>query len=503
MAEEKRTELEQGRSPESPLELNEQMQNRLRKLEAYQEQGRDPFEVLTYEQSHHCAEVEAHYEELEGQSLRVAGRLMAKRGMGKASFCDLRDKTGNLQLFAKQDVLAEAYADWQSLDLGDLLGVEGTVMKTRTGQVSLRVESFTLLAKALRPLPEKFHGLRDTDTRYRRRYLDLIMNREVLETFTKRSRIIHAIRGFLAERDFLEVETPILNTIAGGAAARPFITHHNTLDMDLFLRIAPELYLKRLIVGGMERVFEIGRCFRNEGLSTRHNPEFTLMELYQAYTDYQGMMELTEQLIAHCAQEVNGSLDVVWEGKEISLKPPFRRLTMRDAVLEQTGVDFYQIKTDEEAFALCRERGLDLDPSWHKGDVFNLFFETYCEELLVQPTFICDYPIEVSPLTKKKPGQPEITERFELFINGKEFANAYSELNNPVDQRERFLAQEAKREAGDDEANRIDEDFCMALEYGMPPTGGMGIGIDRLSMLLTGSDSIRDVLFFPTMKPLG
>lgn len=488
---------------QNEVPMHEQMLFRVQKLEAYQAEGRDPFEQLRYDVSAHCAEVEAQFEALEGKQVSLAGRLMSKRGMGKASFCDLADKTGRLQLFVKIDVLGEAeYADWQSLDIGDLVGVEGEVMRTQRGQISLRVTKFTLLAKALRPLPDKYHGLKDTDMRYRQRYLDLIMNQGVREQFIKRSRIIQTIRQYLLNEDFMEVETPILNTIPGGAAARPFTTHHNALNIELYMRIAPELYLKRLIVGGLERVFEIGRNFRNEGLSPRHNPEFTMIELYQAYTDYKGMMDLTEQLIVSACDAVNESRTVTWQGQEINLNPPFRRKTMQELVLEATGIDFYQIQTDEEAFELCKARGIEVQPSWKKGDVFNLFFETYCEEMLIQPTFVYDYPIEVSPLTKKKPGHEAVTERFELFINGKEIANAYSELNNPIDQRERFAAQLAKREAGDTEANFMDEDYCVALEYGLPPTGGMGMGIDRLCMLLTDADSIRDVLFFPTMKPI-
>ena len=485
------------------LNMSEQMQIRLHKLEALQAEGQDPFEELKYDVSHHAADISEHFEELEGQSVSLAGRLMSKRGMGKVSFCDLADKSGSIQLFTKIDNLGEEkYALWQDLDIGDWVGVKGEVMRTQRGEISVRTTDYVLLAKTLRPLPEKYHGLKDTDTRYRQRYLDLVMNPDVKEAFTKRSLIIRTIRNYLDNLDFLEVETPILNVIPGGATARPFITHHNALDIDLYLRIAPELYLKRLIVGGMERVYEIGRQFRNEGLSVRHNPEFTLLELYQAYTDYKGMMEITENIIAACSDAVNGTREVEWQGVSLNLQPPFRRLSMRDAVLEHAGVDFYEVKSDEQAFALAKERGIETQPGWHKGDVFNAFFEHYCEDKMIQPTFIYDYPIEVSPLTKKKPGLPEITERFELFICGKEFANAYSELNNPVDQRERFAMQMAKREAGDDEANTLDEDFCVALEYGLPPTGGMGMGVDRLCMMLTDQASIRDVLLFPTMKPL-
>ena len=492
---------EAGPAPE--LNMNEQMQIRLQKLQALQAEGKDPFEELTYDVSHHAIDIIENFTALEGQSVNLAGRLMSKRGMGKVSFCDLADKTAHIQLFTKIDNLGEEdYAAWQTLDIGDWVGVTGEVMRTQRGEISLRTTAYTLLAKTLRPLPEKYHGLIDTDTRYRQRYIDLVMNPEVKAAFTKRSLIIRTIRNYLDNLDFLEVETPILNIIPGGATARPFITHHNALDIDLFLRIAPELYLKRLIVGGMERVYELGRQFRNEGLSVRHNPEFTLLELYQAYTDYKGMMELTENIIATCSDTVNKTRRVSWQGVELNLEPPFRRLSMRDAVLEYGKIDFYEVKNDLEAFALAKEHHIEIQPGWHKGDVFNAFFEHYCEDKLVQPTFIYDYPIEVSPLTKKKPGMDDITERFELFICGKEFANAYSELNNPVDQRERFAMQMAKRDAGDDEANTIDEDFCVALEYGLPPTGGMGMGIDRLCMMLTDQASIRDVLLFPTMKPL-
>lgn len=493
----------QAAAEQPPVSESEQMQIRRQKLEKLQAEGQDPFEQLRYPVSHHAAQVVADFAQLEGRRVSLAGRLMSKRGMGKVSFCDLADRSGSIQLFTKVDQLGEErYARWQSLDIGDWVGVEGEVMRTQRGEISIRTQDFSLLAKTLRPLPEKYHGLKDTDTRYRQRYLDLVMNPEVKEAFTRRSLIIRSIRNFLDARDFLEVETPILNVIPGGATARPFITHHNALDIDLYLRIAPELYLKRLIVGGMERVYELGRQFRNEGLSVRHNPEFTLLELYQAYTDYKGMMEITEQLIAHCADQVLGERRQTWQGVELNLEPPFRRLSMRDAVLEACGVDFYAVADDAEAFALAEAHGIAREASWHKGDVFNAFFERYCEEKLIQPTFIYDYPIEVSPLTKKKPGRPDITERFELFICGKEFANAYSELNNPIDQRERFAMQLAKREAGDEEANFMDEDFCVALEYGMPPTGGMGMGIDRLCMMLSDQASIRDVLLFPTMKPL-
>lgn len=492
------------REAESHSNGNDQIQIRLNKLQSLQAQGQDPFEQVRFETTHSCQDIHEQFDQLEGKTVRLAGRLMSKRGMGKVSFCDLRDRRGSIQLFTKIDALGEiAYKEWQKLDLGDWVGVEGEVMRTQKGEISLRNKQYVLLAKSLRPLPEKFHGLQDTDTRYRRRYLDLIVNPQVRDTFEKRSLIIRTLRRCLDERDFLEVETPILNTIPGGAAARPFITHHNAMNLELYLRIAPELYLKRLIVGGMERVYEIGRQFRNEGMDTKHNPEFTLLELYQAYTDYKGMMEITEHLISSCAEAVCGSTTVTWNGQELNLKPPFRRMTMREAVLEYAGVDFDQVPDLESALALARERNLECTENMGRGDIFNLFFETYCEHQLIQPTFICDYPVEISPLTKKKPGHPHLTERFELFICGAEFANAYSELNDPLDQRERFEAQLRKREQGDEEANRLDEDFCLALEYGMPPTGGMGMGIDRLTMLLTQAENIRDVLLFPTMKPLG
>lgn len=484
-------------------ELNEQMENRLNKLKTLQEAGEDPFEEVTYDVSHHTADIANDFETLEGKEVSVAGRIMSKRGMGKVSFCDLHDRQGKVQIFTKVDVLGEeAYAKWQNLDIGDVVGIKGEVMRTNRGEISLRNLGFTLLAKSLRPLPEKFHGLRDTDTRYRRRYLDLIMNQDVKSTFEQRSLIIKTIRNYLDSEAFMEVETPILNVIPGGAAARPFVTHHNTLDIDLYMRIAPELYLKRLIVGGLERVYEIGRNFRNEGMSVKHNPEFTMLEVYQAYTDYKGMMILAEQIISRCAMALHGSYKTTWNGVELDLTPPFQRLTMTEAVAQYSGVDFAAIEDLEAARRVAAEHNIEVRPEWGKGDILNMFFEKYVEEKLVQPTFIYDYPIEISPLTKRKPGHPDLTERFELFVCGNEFGNAYSELNDPVDQRGRFADQLARREAGDDEANRMDEDYCQALEYGMPPTGGLGIGIDRLTMMLTDSPSIRDVLLFPTMKPI-
>ncbi|MDO5732952.1 MAG: lysine--tRNA ligase [Eubacteriales bacterium] len=483
--------------------MNEQFQIRLKRLLELKEAGRDPFVETKYEDCTKAKLLSEDFEAHEGQKFRLAGRIMRKRGMGKANFSDLQDASGHIQIYSRIDELGEeAYREWMKLDLGDLVGVEGVLMKTERGEISLRNQAFVLLAKSLRPLPEKFHGLQDTDTRYRRRYLDLIMNPEVREVFIKRSKIIRGIRDFLNERGFLEVETPLLNTIPGGAAARPFITHHNTLDLELYLRISPELYLKRLIVGGMERVYEIGRNFRNEGMSVRHNPEFTMMELYQAYANLYDVMDLTEMMIREVCESVNGSLDIEWEGNRLDLSKPFARVRMDEAVLQYAGVDFREIDTDEAAKKLADEHHIEYSAHHRRGDILNLFFEHYCEEKLIQPTFIYCYPLEISPLTKKDPEDPRMTERFELFVNGKELGNAYSELNDPLDQRERFMHQLELREAGDDEANLFDEDYCRALEYGLPPCGGLGIGIDRLCMMLTNSDSIRDVLFFPTMKPL-
>lgn len=483
-------------------DLNEILLVRREKLKELQNEGADPFKIVKYDVTHHTAEIKENFEEFEGKDVSLAGRLMSKRGMGKSSFCDLQDRDGRIQLYVRiNDVGADEYENFKKLDLGDLVGIKGHVFKTRMGEISIHVKSYTLLSKSLRPLPEKFHGLKDTDIRYRQRYLDLIVNPDVKKTFITRSRIISAVRRYLDNRGFLEVETPILNTIPGGATARPFITHHNTLDMDMYLRIAPELYLKRLIVGGLEKVYELGRMFRNEGMSVKHNPEFTMMEVYQAYTDYHGMMELAENMIATVAEEVLGTKKISYQGTEIDLTPPWPRLTMTDAVKKYAGVDFNDIKTDEEAIKIAKEKGLTIEGKPSKGEVLNLFFEEFAEENLIQPTFIIDYPVEVSPLTKRKPDQPELTERFELFITGREFGNAYSELNDPIDQKERFLDQVKKREAGDEEANMMDEDFVIALEHGLPPTGGLGIGIDRLVMLLTDSYSIRDVLLFPTMKP--
>ncbi len=483
-------------------DLNEILRVRRAKLAELQNAGADPFKVVKYDATHATGEIISQFEKYEGQKVSMAGRLMSKRGMGKSTFCDLQDRDGRIQLYVKiNDLGEEAYESFKKLDLGDIIGVVGIVFKTRMGEISIHVESYSLLSKSLRPLPEKFHGLKDPDTRYRQRYLDLIVNPEVRKTFITRSRIIAAIRRYLDTRGFLEVDTPILNTIQGGATARPFITHHNTLDIDMFLRIAPELYLKRLIVGGLEKVYELGRMFRNEGMSIKHNPEFSMMEIYQAYTDYHGMMALTEDLISSVAQEVLGTTRVPYQGQDIDLTPPWTRMTMIEAVLKYTGVDFDRITSDEEALKAAKEKGLDIEKKMVKGEILSLMFEELVEHHLVQPTFITDYPVEVSPLTKRKPQRPELTERFEFFITGREFGNAYSELNDPIDQKERFLAQVSKREAGDEEASMMDDDFIVALEHGLPPTGGLGIGIDRLIMLLTDSFSIKDVLLFPTMRP--
>ncbi len=483
-------------------DLGELARIKREKLARLKEQGRDPFIEVSFDQTHHSKEIIDGFEALENERVAIAGRLMAKRVMGKASFAHVLDADGLIQFYAKKDELGEeAYEGFKQLDIGDIVGVEGKVFKTRTGEVSVHAQSFKLLAKSLQTLPEKFHGLKDPDLRYRQRYVDLIVNREVRETFVKRTRIISYIRSFLDERGYLEVETPVLSTIPGGANARPFVTHHNTLDLDMYLRIATELHLKRLIVGGFERVYEIGRLFRNEGMSIKHNPEFTTIELYEAYTDYKGMMDIAEALIRGAANSALGTDKLSYQGTDIDLGASFTRLTMNDAVIKYAGVDFLDCKTDDEALALAKSIGLEPKKGSKLGDILNLAFEEKVEEHLIQPTFILDYPIEVSPLTKRKPGDARLTERFELFIYGREIANAYSELNDPIDQRERFMAQMAKRDAGDDEAQLLDDDFVLALEYGMPPTGGMGIGIDRLVMLLTDSASIRDVLLFPTMKP--
>jgi len=497
---------EQNNQPAQEMtqqELSEQIKIRREKLAQLQAEGKDPFEITKCEVTHHSDEIKDNFDELEGKDVAIAGRLMSKRIMGKASFCNIQDRNGNIQSYvSRNDIGDEAYAAFKKFDIGDLISIKGFVFKTKTGEVSVHAKEVTLLSKSLQVLPEKFHGLKDQELRYRQRYLDLIVNPEVRDTFIKRSRIITEIRKFLDGKGFLEVETPVLQTIPGGASARPFITHHNTLDIDMYCRIALELPLKRLIVGGFERVYEIGRVFRNEGISVRHNPEFTLMELYQAYTDYNGMMDITEEMFRTVAQNVLGTTKVVYGGYELDLGKPFARKTMVDAVKEFSGVDFDQVADTAEAKRIADEHHVEYEERHVKGDILNLFFEEFVEKNLIQPTFIIDYPVEISPLTKRKPDKPEFTERFELFIVGREYGNAYSELNDPIDQRHRFEYQEYLREAGDDEANMIDEDFLTALEYGMPPTGGLGVGIDRFVMLLTESVSIRDVILFPTMKPL-
>ena len=483
--------------------INELLQIRRDKLKELQEAGKDPFVITKYDVTHHSGDIRNNYDALEGQEVSIAGRLMSKRIMGKASFCNVQDLQGSIQCYVARDAVGEeSYKDFKRMDVGDIIGLKGTVFKTKTGEISVHAAGLTLLSKSLQILPEKYHGLTNTDLRYRQRYVDLIMNPEVRDTFIKRSRIISSIRHYLDAQGFMEVETPMLVSNAGGAAARPFETHFNALDEDFKLRISLELYLKRLIVGGLERVYEIGRVFRNEGLDTRHNPEFTLMELYQAYTDYHGMMDLTENLYRHVAQEVLGTTKIVYNGIEMDLGKPFARLTMVDAVKQYAGVDFNEIHTLEEARAAAKAHHVEYEERHRKGDILNLFFEEFCEEHMIQPTFIMDHPIEISPLTKKKPGHPDYVERFEFFMNGWEMANAYSELNDPIDQRQRFAMQEEQFAAGDEEANHTDEDFLNALEIGMPPTGGIGFGIDRMCMLLTDSAAIRDVLLFPTMKPL-
>lgn len=507
-------------------ELSQLLQVRRDKLSELQAEGSDPFRITKFDRTHTSNQIKENYTEeereltkrgsdevqiikakispLDGQTVSIAGRIMSKRGMGKVGFVHVADIDGQIQLFVKKDVLGEEeYNRFKKLDIGDIIGAEGEVFTTQTGEISIRAEKITLLSKSLLPLPEKFHGMTDTDLRYRQRYIDLIMNADVKDTFIKRSKIISSIRSYLNGQGFLEVETPMLVSNAGGAAARPFETHFNALDEDFKLRISLELYLKRLIVGGLDRVFEIGRVFRNEGLDTRHNPEFTLMELYQAYTDYHGMMDLTENLYRHVAEEVLGTTKIVYNGIEMDLGKPFERITMVDAVKKYAGVDFNEINTLEEARAAAKEHHVEFEDRHKKGDILNLFFEEFAEEHLIQPTFVMDHPVEISPLTKKKPENPDYVERFEFFMNGWEMANAYSELNDPIDQRERFKAQEEQLAQGDEEANTTDEDFMRALEIGMPPTGGIGFGIDRMCMLLTDSPAIRDVLLFPTMKPAG
>ena len=484
-------------------DVNQLLKVRREKLAELQTNGKDPFQIVKFDVTHHSQEIKDAFEELEGKSVTIAGRMMSKRVMGKASFCNVQDLQGNIQSYVARDSIGvESYQDFKKMDIGDIVGITGEVFKTKTGEISIHASAVTLLSKSLQVLPEKFHGLTNTDLRYRQRYVDLIMNPEVKDTFIKRSKIISSIRKYLDGQGFMEVETPMLVANAGGAAARPFETHFNALDEDFKLRISLELYLKRLIVGGMERVYEIGRVFRNEGLDTRHNPEFTLMELYQAYTDYKGMMDLTENLYRHVAQEVLGTTVITYNGVEMDLGKPFERITMVDAVKKYAGVDFDEIHTLEEARAAAKEHHVEFEERHQKGDILSLFFEEFAEEHLIQPTFVMDHPIEISPLTKKKPENPEYTERFEFFMNGWEMANAYSELNDPIDQRERFKAQEALLAQGDEGANTTDEDFLNALEIGMPPTGGIGFGIDRMVMLLTDSAAIRDVLCFPTMKSL-
>ncbi len=490
-------------NPAITPDLSEQAVIRREKLAALQEAGKDPYRITKYEVTHHSDEIRDGFDALEGKEVSIAGRLMSKRIMGKASFCHIQDLKGEIQAYVARDNIGEeSYADFKKNDIGDIVGVSGTVFKTKTGEVSVHAESFTLLSKSLQPLPEKFHGLTNVDMRYRQRYTDLIMNPESKDTFIKRSKIISTIRRFLDAQGFMEVETPMLVANAGGAAARPFETHFNALDEDFKLRISLELYLKRLIVGGLERVYEIGRVFRNEGLDTRHNPEFTLMELYQAYTDYHGMMDLTENMYRYVAQEVLGTTKITYNGVEMDLGKPFARITMKDAVRQYSGVDFDEIHSTEEARAAAKAHHIEFEERHKKGDILNLFFETYVEEHLIQPTFVMDHPVEISPLTKRKPEDPAYVERFEFFMNGWEMANAYSELNDPIDQRARFAAQEEQFAQGDEEANHTDEDFLNALEIGMPPTGGIGYGIDRMCMLLTDSAAIRDVLLFPTMKSL-
>ena len=484
-------------------DLNQLLKVRREKLKDLQDNGKDPFQITKFDVTAHSSEIKDNFEQMDGKEVTIAGRMMSKRVMGKASFCNVQDLKGNIQSYVARDSVGEeAYRDFKKMDIGDIVGIKGTVFRTKMGEISVHAESIVLLSKSLQILPEKFHGLTNTDIRYRQRYVDLIMNPEVKDTFVKRSQILKEIRNFLDGRGFMEVETPMLVANAGGAAARPFETHYNALDEDVKLRISLELYLKRLIVGGLERVYEIGRVFRNEGVDTRHNPEFTLMELYQAYTDYEGMMELTESMFRYLAEKVCGSSVISYNGTVIDMSKPFERITMIDAVKKYSGVDFNTVKTDEEAKAIAREHNVVFEERHKKGDIINLFFEEFCEEKMIQPTFVMDHPVEVSPLTKRKPSNPELVERFEMYIYGREMCNAYSELNDPIDQRERFKAQEEAFAAGDEEANHTDEDFLNALEIGMPPTGGIGYGIDRLVMLLTDSQAIRDVLLFPTMKTL-
>ena len=488
---------------EQDLDMNKLMKVRKEKLEELQANGKDPFEITKYNRTHNSEQVKNNFDELNEQYVSIAGRIIGKRVMGKASFCHIQDMQGKIQCYVSlNDLGEEKYKEFKTYDIGDIIGVTGFVFKTRTEEISIHAKEVVLLCKALRPLPEKFHGLKDTDLRYRQRYVDLIVNPEVKETFLKRTKILKEIRNVLDSKGYLEVDTPILNTIAGGAAARPFVTHHNTLDMDMYLRIANELYLKRLIVGGFDKVYEMGRMFRNEGISIKHNPEFTNIELYSAYEDYHDMMDIAEEIISTVAKNVLGTTQITYQGTDIDLTPSWKRITMIEAIKEVTGIDFNEIETDEDAKEIAKNLKLEYDETMTRGHIINLVFEEKVEETLIQPTFICDYPVEVSPLTKRKVDDKRLTERFELFIGGREYGNAYSELNDPIDQYERFLKQVEARENGDEEANMMDEDFITALEYGMPPTGGLGLGIDRLIMLLTDSASIRDVLLFPTMRPL-
>ena len=496
--------MSENNNVEQELDMNQLMKVRKEKLDKLKEEGKDPYKITKFNRTHTSQEIKDNYDELEGKDVTIAGRIMAKRIMGKASFCHIQDNEGKIQSYVSiNDLGEESYKAFKEDDIGDIIGITGFVFKTRTGEISIHAKEVTLLSKSLRPLPEKFHGLKDTDLRYRQRYVDLIVNPEVKDTFIKRTQIIKEMRKILDEKKYIEVETPILNTIPGGAAARPFITHHNSLDIDMYLRIATELYLKRLIVGGFDRVYEIGRIFRNEGMDIKHNPEFTTIELYQAFANLEDMMNLTEELVSKIAEKVLGTTKITYQGQEIDLTPSWKRVTMIDAIKEVTGVDFNTITTDEEAQEAAKKAGVPVDPiKTTRGDIIAAFFDEKVEETLIQPTFIYEYPIENSPLAKKLESDERMTQRFELFIGGREYANAFAELNDPIDQYERFLAQVKQREAGDDEANMMDTDFVTALEYGMPPTGGMGMGIDRLVMLLTDEASIRDVLLFPTMKPL-
>ncbi len=496
--------MEQNNNNEQMLDENHLVAIRKEKLEELRKQDKDPFKITKYNRTHNSQQIRENYDELEGKDVTIAGRMIAKRIMGKASFCHIQDMQGKIQSYVSlNDLGEESYKAFKTYDIGDIVGITGFVFKTKTGEISVHAKEMVLLTKSLRPLPEKFHGLKDTELRYRQRYLDLIVNPEVKETFIKRSKIIKELRRILEEEGYLEVETPMLTTVATGDAARPFITHHNTLNLDMYLRIAPELNLKRLIVGGFDKVYEIGKNFRNEGMDIKHNPEFTNVEFYAAYEDYNDMMNMAEKIISTIAQNVLGTTKITYQGVDIDLTPSWKRISMIDSIKEVTGIDFNEIKTDEEARALAKEKGIELEETKQtRGHVINEFFEEYVEDTLIQPTFIIDYPVEVSPLTKRKPSDPSLVERFELFIGGREYGNAYSELNDPLDQYERFVKQQEAKEKGDEEAGGMDEDFVTALEIGLPPTGGMGIGLDRLIMLLTDSASIRDILFFPTMKPL-